>query len=63
MTRKRCRACRRRFLPERPIDRYCNACWATRQAGLAPGWLHQRDLDIGHQVDDAVARDDLRERR
>ena len=41
MTRKRCRACRRRFLPERPIDRYCNACWATRQAGLAPGWLHR----------------------
>ena len=61
MTRRHCRACRRRFTPARPADRYCDRCWATRQAGFSPAWLIERERLIETDVLDAVARDDERD--
>jgi hypothetical protein len=61
--RKRCAACRKRFVPRRAIDRYCPACWSLRQAGYSAGWIAERERLIDADMLDAVARDDMRDRR
>jgi hypothetical protein len=60
--RKRCSACRHSFIPATPAHRFCPRCWTIRRSGVSATWLIGRVGQIGDDLDDAIAIDNMRER-